>query len=216
MKLTLALFFLSCCVALINDVSAQPATVTKKPDYFVCRSGNRTITADIAPPECANQEVRGYSRSGLLVTVIEAPLTPEQRQQREMETKRREDEEKAQATRRRLDVLLMQIYPTLESLELARSRNLQDDQTHLASEQKQWALAQKNLTSVSDEVRRFQTKYPDKKVPLDLKLRFDDLTRVEQQHATLVTTLEKRLKKTNERFDADRARWLELKNSGKF
>lgn len=184
--------------------AAHAQTLTRTAGYYTCKVNGRTINADVPPPECANLEIREYGREGFLKRVIEPPLTPEQRAQREEETKRKQQEELARANQKRRDTLLLQTYASTEALEQARQRALNSTLENIKAGKQRLQLADEELQATQSSVAS------QSKISPVMERKLKDLGVAKEQEEKLLQQREQELLRINVRFDADKARWLEL------
>ena len=91
--------------------------------YYSCRDANgRLLTSDRPIMECMNREQKVHNADGTLRRVIEAPLTAEQKRQREEEKARKEAEQERAEQERRRDQILLSSYSSVAAIEQARAR----------------------------------------------------------------------------------------------
>src|SRR5215218_3192456 len=71
---------------------------------FICKDAHgRTFTADRPIQECMGRAVKEMDRNGIVRREIPAPLTAEQRRQKELEEEKRKAEEQAAAEQKQAD-----------------------------------------------------------------------------------------------------------------
>jgi len=126
------LFFLSICIA-----SGAHATI------FMCKDASgRTITSDRPIPECADRTVWEYGNSGSLKREIAAPLTAEQKREKQLLEEKRKAEQVAAEEKKKSDRALSARYRSEEDITVARKRD-----TSIISDQ---IAQQKKVLSVAD------------------------------------------------------------------
>lgn len=117
---------------------------------YVCKDASgRTLTSDRPIPECANRAVRELDSSGLVRREISAPLTPQQKQERELLQERQRIDAATLDEQRLYDRALMTRYRNETDIASARQRALdllndqmRIDTTALAQEAKELKAAQ--------------------------------------------------------------------------
>jgi hypothetical protein len=198
-------------IGIFSSAMAQ-APAAQSVGYYVCKdANNRTISSDTPPPECAHREIREHGRDGTLRRVIEAPLTPEQRQQREQQAKIKADAEAANAIAKRRDAVLMQAYRNEEAIELARARALGDSLAVLKMDRERMVAIKKEHGVALGQLTDFEKNNPGKKPPYQLQRNVDDLAQRVQQQGLLLARREEEAARINARFDGDKKRWLEIR-----
>ena len=92
---------------------------------FVCKDASgRTLTSDQPIPECANRAMRELDRSGLVRREIAAPLTAQQKQEREAQQERQRRDAAALDEQRLYDRALMTRYRNEADIANARRHAL--------------------------------------------------------------------------------------------
>ena len=196
--------FAALSVSFTASAALHAQTLTRTAGYYICKVNGRTITADVPPPECANLEIREHGRDGALKRVIEPPLTPEQRQQREEHAKRQQEEEIARTNQKRRDTLLLQTYASSEALEQARERALNDTFGSIKTGKQRLKLA-------DEELQKAQTTASGQsKITPVMERKLKDLEAIKQQEEKFLRQRDQDVIRINARFDTDKARWLEL------
>jgi hypothetical protein len=178
-----------------------------KAEIFSCKDeAGRVITSDRPIPECSKRDIRVLRQDGLTKGVIAAPLTEEQRKQRdiELEIKRQKDNQERERLSR--DRALVAAYPDLASLEVQRKRQIQDVQVEIEAAKKRILIKEPDLKEAKAELEF----YRGKKVPgvvankisvaANAILVEDELIRAKQQEILTV----------NSKFDADAKRLREI------
>lgn len=176
-----------------------------------------THFGDTPPPGCANVMMYEISRSGMVLREIAPTLTTEQRKEKSEESARRKEEERAQAEQRRKDYALLATYGSEKDIDTSRELNLQPIQNRIASALARSAAVDKRLKELEAEKEFYsagkgaKSSGKSRELPPQLKL---DLERTQQELAALgksVANYEKEMQEVRERYEADKARWVELK-----
>lgn len=167
-----------------------------------------THYGDTLPPQYANQGSSELSKKGLLIKKTEPALTPEQRRIREDEEARRAGQEQRMLQQKRKDAALLNTFSSVEELDLARTRNLQQAEAQIQG-------AQLRLKSVQARLARQRAqaaalKKAGKPLPADLLQEIqnseNEAARIRQDAARAQNERDA----IQARFDADRQRFLEL------
>lgn len=167
-----------------------------------------THYGDTLPPQYANQGSSELSKKGLLIKKTEPALTPEQRRIREEEKARRAGQEQRMLQQKRKDAALLNTFSSVEELDLARTRNLQQAEAQIQG-------AQLRLKSVQARLARQRAqaaalKKAGKPLPADLPREIqnseNEAARIRQDAARAQNERDA----IQARFDADRQRFLEL------
>lgn len=180
-------------------------------EVFVCTDpGGRTITSDRPPPECANLPIRELRPDGSVRRVIEPPLTEEQRRARAETARREQKEAEARRTKARRDIALMEAYANEEAIEANR-------QAALANRQAMIERARQRLdTFAADRVKLEQEAefYANRKMPATLERAIEANQELAQAEKRLIVEMEADMKRINQRFDGELARFRELVLAG--
>jgi len=170
-----------------------------------------THYGETIPPEYADKDRSELNRSGRVVKKLDV-LTPEElraeRAAAEQATAKKREDEKAALENKRHDQMLVNTYSSVDEIDLARKRNLQQIELRITGINSQIKLAGDNLLSLQKEAAGYtkssrpipaslQEDLQEAQVRLD-KLR-KDLEKPESEKAALEA-----------RYDADKARYREL------
>ncbi len=178
-----------------------------KAEIFSCKDETgRVITSDRPIPECGKRDLRILREDGVTKGVLAAPLTDEQRRQREIELEAKR--QKANQDRERLsrDRALVAAFPDLPTLEAQRKRQIQDIQVEIDAAKKRILLKEPDLKTARAELEFYKGKKPPGNVTHKIELAAsailveDELIRAKQQEVITVNT----------KFDSDARRLREL------
>jgi hypothetical protein len=174
---------------------------------FVCKTpSGRTLTDDKPPPECAKTIIRELNRDGSLKRLIEPPLTPEQRQERDAEDKRRREREMEAQAQLRRDRALLETYASEDEIESVRDRTLAQRKTlidHAKQTLNEYKADRKHL----DDESEF---YLHRPMPDKLKRAIDDNVAQQAQVQHTIDDLRGEMQHINEHYDAELHRFREL------
>ncbi len=175
--------------------------------YYSCRDANgRLLTSDRPIMECMNREQKVHNADGTLRRVIEAPLTAEQKRQREEEKARKEAEQERAEQERRRDQILLSSYSSVAAIEQARARAQAEPQSGIEKSQARLAQLAKERQGLNTEVEF----YKNRTLPGDLDRKLRDNDRARKYEEDLIARRHDEIRQINDRFDADKKRFLEL------
>lgn len=175
--------------------------------YYSCRDANgRLLTSDRPIMECMNREQKVHSNDGTVRRVIEAPLTPEQRRQREEEKQRQEAEQERAEQARRRDQILLSSYSSVAAIEQAQARAQVEPQSGIAKSQARLAQLAKERNGLNADAEF----YKGRTLPGDLERKFHDNDRARKYEEDLIARRNEEIRQINDRFDADKKRFIEL------
>jgi hypothetical protein len=175
-----------------------------------------THIGDTPPAQCATVPLYEISRSGAVIRKIDPSLTPEQVKAKQEEEIRAREAAKAADEQRRIDLALLATYSSEKDFDTSRDVNLKPIEGRLKSAQDRIVAVDKRLQELEDEMEFYKAgKSKDaKKVrepPLQL---ISDLGRARNERTALtvsVANYEKEMKEVRARYEADKKRWVELK-----
>lgn len=196
---------LACAAALTLVCSTAQAQL-----YVCTTAGGRTITADRPPPECADRPIRELRSDGSVRRVIEPPLTPEQRAQREAERKRQIEEAERQRAQMRRDLSLLETYANEAEIEASRNRALADRQVLIERAIKRMEEIKRERKKLDDETEF----YVKRELPEKLKRALaanNDMLRAQEK---IIADAKADMARVNERYDAEVKRFRELVSAG--
>lgn len=187
------LFFLSICIA-----PGAHATI------FMCKDASgRTITSDRPIPECADRTVWEYGNTGSLKREIAAPLTAEQKREKQLLEEKKKAQQVAAEEKKKSDRALSARYRSEEDITVARKRDTSVISDQIAQQKKALSAADKDWkdTQVAVEAQKKRGVVPagmqykldraDQTVR-DLKVRIiDSEVELAQVHAKYDVTLQR-------------------------
>ncbi|HEX5804682.1 MAG TPA: hypothetical protein VFY24_16840 [Azospira sp.] len=193
----------------VSLTAAVPAVAAN----FLCCTDDRGKQAcgDILPSVCVGRAYREIGPGGAVIRQVEAPLTAEQRAQRAAEEERKKEAEAAAKEQARLDQALLNTYGSEADIDLARQRAEADTVATIKSAEAKIVDARKRRKKFEDEAEF----YRKKSMPPELAkaLKENDAEILAQQ--TLIETKTKDLEAIRARYDDDKRRYHELRQSPK-
>jgi hypothetical protein len=166
-----------------------------------------THYGETIPPEYANKDRVELNKAGRVIKTEEVP-TPERRRAKEEADAKQREEEKAALELQRRDKTLVNTYNSINEIDLARSRSLRQVDAHINVINSYIKTASDNLDGLQKEAEKYTAS--KRKIPSSLE---EDL----QDAQTRLEKLKKDMEKPqaekaalNARYDADKARYIEL------
>lgn len=99
-------------------------TTSAHADIIMCKDASgRTLTSDRPIPECADRPIRQYSNNGILKKDIAAPLTAEQKREKQIQEDKAKAELAAAEEQRKSDRALLARYRSEDDIAYARKRD---------------------------------------------------------------------------------------------
>jgi len=194
---------LKTCLLFALALSALPASAR----IYCCNDEHgRRICGDILPAQCQARAYNELNAQGVVKKKVEAPLTPEQRAQRDAELARKKAEEHAAAEQARRDKAMLASYTSVADIDAKRVRTVAGAQADIKTAQERLEAAEARREKLLKSAER----YGDKPMPEALKANLrDSEAELAARQANLVDK-KKELVLIEEHFDHDRRRFLEL------
>lgn len=191
------LFFLSIFIA-----SAAHAKI------FMCKDvSGRTLTSDRPIPECADRAVREYGNNGVLKRDIAAPLTAEQRRQKQVQEDRKKAELAAAEEQKKSDRALSARYRSEEDIATARKRDSDIVSEHIAQQKKSLAIADKDWKDAHAAVEAQKKKGA---VPAGLQYKHDRSEKSVRELKIRLSESELELAQVHAKYDLIMQRFREI------
>lgn len=166
-----------------------------------------THYGETIPPEYADKDHQVLNHEGRVIKSEEV-MTPERRHAKEIEDAKARDEAAAELQQQRHDKTLINIYNSVDEIDLARNRNVQQIDARINAVNASISAANDNLLALQKEVDSYTN--TNRKIPSSLQQDLNDskdrLTKL-QQDAAIPQAEKAALEK---RFDDDKARYIEL------
>ena len=166
-----------------------------------------THYGETIPPEYADKDHQVLNKAGRVIRSEEV-MTPERRRAKDIEDAKKREEAEAALEQRRHDKTLINIYNSVDEIDLARARNVQQIDARINAINASLKIANDNLLSLQAEAEHYAK--TNRKIPFslqkDLKNAQDRLAKL--QHDVTVPQAEKAALEA--RFAADKARYIEL------
>jgi len=146
-------------------------------------------------------------KQGRAVRTIEPPPTAEQMRARADEAERKKTLEKEQETAARRDRALLASYTTESEIDLAKARASATYETQIQSAQAYMS----QLTRRKQDIDQRKARFGDKPIPAQLEAESATVDSEYAKNTDLVAQKRRELAAVIARYEADKARWRELK-----
>ena len=178
-------------------------------EIYICKdSAGHTITSDRPVAECADRVVRVMS-GGLVRREIPAPLTPEQRRQKQVEQDKLRADAIAAEEQHQQDRILLSRYQSDLDIEAARKRALQPVQDLIAGANQAIADAEKQQAAVKADSEF----YKNKPLPFNLRHKQEEAVHTIQNEQRNIQDQSATIDDINAKYDAALKRYRELRGS---
>ena len=183
-----------------------PAAAQGRTTYCCTDDGGKQTCSDVLPKQCYGRAYREINAQGVTTRRIDAPLTAEQRAQKEAEAKKAKEEEVRRLEQDRRNRALLATYPTEEDVDAARDRALADiDKAIKALQDKQADLAKQKLKLDSEAEFYKKKALPP---PLQAQMR-DNATEMKTQQAA-IEGRQKDIVAVKAKYEEEKLRFREL------
>jgi len=167
-----------------------------------------THYGDTLPQQATGRANVELDKQGLAIKKNAGALTPEQRQLRAVEQARLQQELQAKTEQKRRDTALLNTYTTPAEIDLARDRNLEQAKLTITGSQVQLRQLRARQAKLDQQMAvSAQGKRP---VPAHVTEAHDANAREIAQLENAIAQKHKEMADTRAKFDADKARFIEL------
>jgi hypothetical protein len=166
-----------------------------------------THYSDKMPPEAVNRGSTMLDKQAVPIKKVEPALTPEQIKAKEAETERAQAMAREQAMVARRDRALLSSYTTEGEIDLARTRVLTTIDSQLQAAQAYSSLLDKR----KDVLTAKKAAAGDKGLPVGEERELEGIRIELPKQQTLIELKQKERAAAIQKYDADKARWRELR-----
>jgi len=194
----------ACLLLIATTAGAQSASM------YSCVANGRTYTGDRPPPECSNSDIRELNRDGSLRRVIPRPLTAEEQKARDLEKKKRAEEEERALAQRRRDRSLLEAYASEQEIDAARAKALTSSNAVVKR-------SQVRIENMDEERKRLVEEtefYKNREVPETIKRALASNAQERAAELKIIGDAQSEIQRINDRFNADKKRFRELVSQG--
>lgn len=168
-----------------------------------------TRISDRIPPDAAKYRIEVLNARGLVVRVIEAQLTEEQRVEAERQAQLEEEARLARENQARHDHMLLQSYTSVADIERARDGRVQALEAQIRVAQAAGVRLQANHDELQAQIERLEG--AGRPVPEDLTQRLAATKEQLDANQRFVDTRERELDELLSQFETDIERYQELR-----
>ncbi|NMF89963.1 hypothetical protein [Aromatoleum petrolei] len=171
-------------------------------------SGRRQC-GDVLPQACYGRAYREMGPQGTIKREVSAPLTADEIARRNAAEQQKKDDETRQAKQRRLDQALLETYASVEDLDRRRDKDIADIERSLEEARKR----DKELRTKRQRFEKEAEFHKGRDLPRDLAANLRSIDSELALQGKLVEDKTRELEATRARFEADRARYVELSSA---
>ena len=182
------------------------AAAQRRVTYCCTGDNGRQVCSDLLPKECYGKAYREISSRGITIRHVDAPLTAEQRAQREAEIRKAEEEAARRREEERRNRALLATYASEQEIDQARERAIADVRKTIQSHEDKLAELARQKQKLDDEAEFYKKKTLPP--PLQAQIRDNDAEMKTQQQAIEAKQKEIEILKT--RYEAEKLRYREL------
>ena len=176
-------------------------------NFFCCNDASgKQVCGDILPQACYGRAYRELGSNGQTIRTVDAPLTAEQRSQREAEEEKRKREEEKRKEQQRKDQALLNTYGNEQDIELMRKRAEGDVLKAIAN-------AEKKIVEIRQQRKKFENEaefYKKKTLPHEVKKGMDDADSDINSQEVFIAEKRKELEVIHAKYDEDKRRFVKL------
>jgi hypothetical protein len=188
------------CAAL---VAAPPTMATT----YCCTDDNgHRLCGDVLPLQCLKRPYQELGSQGTVMKQHEAPLTAEQKAQRDAEQARRRAEERKASEEDRRNRALLASYASVKDIDAKRDRAIADAEIGLRGVQDRYTAA----LARREELRKDSEFYVKQPMPAALKAKIAENETDIATHQTAIAARKAEITDIANRFEEEKQRYLKL------
>ena len=176
-------------------------------NFFCCNDASgKQVCGDILPQACYGRAYRELGSNGQTIRTVDAPLTAEQRSQREAEEEKRKREEEKRKEQQRKDQALLNTYGNEQDIELMRKRAEGDVLKAITN-------AEKKIVEIRQQRKKFENEaefYKKKTLPHEVQKGLADADSDINSQEVFIAEKKKELEVIRAKYDEDKRRFVEL------
>ena len=176
-------------------------------NFFCCNDASgKQVCGDILPQACYGRAYRELGSNGQTIRTVDAPLTAEQRSQREAEEEKRKREEEKRKEQQRKDQALLNTYGNEQDIELMRKRAEGDVLKAIAN-------AEKKIVEIRQQRKKFENEaefYKKKTLPHEVQKGLADADSDINSQEVFIAEKKKELEVIHAKYDEDKRRFVKL------
>ena len=177
-------------------------------NIFCCNDERgKQVCGDILPMACVGRAYREINQVGMVVRIVEAPLSPEMKALRAQEERKKQEVEEAAREQRRMDAALAQTYGNEADIDLMRQRAEADVHKSIAAANEKIAEAKRRRKKFENEAEFYKKKQVPPEVEKGLKEEDYEIRAQEE----LIEAKKREFDLIKAKFDEDKRRVREMK-----
>lgn len=188
-------------------VSTLLASAAQARSIYCCKD-DRGIDAcsDILPQVCYGRAYREINERGITVKRVDAPLTAEQRAEKEAEKKRAREEEEKRLQQERKNRALLATYSSEKDIDFMRDRAVAELENAIKHARDKHDEVVKKQKKLADEAEF----YKKKGMPPELKAAMRDNDAEMKTQQSIIEAKKKEIEEVKARYDEEKSRYREL------
>jgi len=178
--------------------------------YCCIDATGKQICGDLLPQACYGRAYRELGENGRTLRTIEAPLTAEERAQRQVADEKRKAEEAIVREKQRKDQALLNTYGSERDIEAMRLRAQNDVQKEIKAAQTLIAEIRERRTKFENEAEF----YKKKTMPAEVQKGLKEADYEIKAQESIIESKKKELDVIREKYDEDKRRYSDLIKRG--
>ncbi|MES2907448.1 MAG: DUF4124 domain-containing protein [Pseudomonadota bacterium] len=175
---------------------------------FMCKDASgRTLTSDRPIPECADRAIREYGNTGAVKRDIAAPLTAEQKREKQLQDDKKKAELVAAEEQKKSDRALSARYRSEEDITAARKRDTSAISDQISQQKKALSSADKDWKEAQTAVESQKKKGV---VPAGMQYKFDRAEQSVRDLKIRISDSEAELAQVHAKYDVTLQRYREI------
>lgn len=184
------------------------ANVAQAGNMLCCQDPNtgRRACGDSLPEQCRGRAYKVLDGAGNVIKEVGPPMTAEQKALLAAEAQRKKEQEAAQQEQRRKDQALLATYSSIQDIEQARNRSMNDVQEAVKQ-------AEAKIAGLQKQRKKYETElefYKNKAVPPELAKNLRDIDFDIKAQTGLIDAKKAELEQIRAKYDQDKRRYVEL------
>lgn len=187
------------------SISGKPALAAGNL-YCCADASGKQVCGDLLPQACYGRAYRELGENGRTLRTIEAPLSAEERAQRQAAEEKRKAEEAIAREKQRKDQALLNTYGSERDIEAMRLRAQEDVQKSVKA-------AETRIAEIREQRKKFENEaefYKKKTLPAEVQKGLKDADYEIKAQESIIESKKKELDIIREKYDDDKRRYSDL------
>jgi hypothetical protein len=199
-------FFFAALLAFAGSAGTAFSSADGK--FYCCfDAAGKYVCGDILPQGCYGRAHRELGADGRTLREVAAPPSAEEIAQKAAAEEKRRQEEMAQKEQQRKDQILLEIYSSLEDIEVMRKHALEDIQKTIGNIEARIGEIREQRKKLENEAEF----YKKKTLPAEIKKGLEDTELEIKEQEAVVEARKKDMEAIQSKYDDDRKRFLDLR-----